>query len=445
MLKRIISCIVVLSISLTLLMPMGIASASGRIEYKFDQATVDNITYENGEIALLELSAKDVIAIFDIYGKVRYVNNYIADSSADTFYGYVVGYKKGEGLNSDKEMMRVIDVNAPGAPFKDFYFAKNIEFAGGLTEISDITNELGKLPSFEAGKEVFPMYEFEFNSKGEITLISKLKEYEGFEGSSWTGGWGSFLQDANPYLAVAGKKLYIPKTTPVICIKDDGNEVVVEKIEYSKLVGKSCNNKIRLKFYGYDNKPDLKLVVMLGEISVVSGTKGTGIVDRIGKRLDAEGEEVTSVNIDGKNYEVMESSSVIPTEGDFVSYTISLFDESAVVIEAAIDLKDDFSGWHGKTYGKSRFIHGTVVKADRLKTTVEVHGEIKIGDYTYKIGDEICYYYEIGKAKFYGVNEDCELTTLAYYDIQPGMEIVMGVETDANSAGSIAQMFTRID
>ncbi len=39
MLKRIISCIVVLSIALTLLMPIGIASASGRIEYSFTQAT----------------------------------------------------------------------------------------------------------------------------------------------------------------------------------------------------------------------------------------------------------------------------------------------------------------------------------------------------------------------------------------------------------------------
>ncbi len=417
-------------------------------------STVDNVTYEMGETALLELSDKDVIAVFDIFGKVRYVNSYVAGANADAFYGYVVGYEKGEGLNSNRERMRLIDVNADGAPQKDFYLAKNMEFAGGLTGISDITSQLNQKPSFEAGKEVLPFYEFKFNSKGEITYISKLKEYEGFEGMRFGNDGsteGSFIDNGNPFLVINRKVIYIPKATPVYCIYDDGNDITFEKIQYSKLVGKSFNGELWLKFYGYENKPDMNCVVMIGDMNVITGSRGAGVAEKVGKMIDSEGEEATVVTIGGNDYEIMIESSVeIPKKGDFVSYTVSLFNDKKISVNKATDLSTIVSApesWHNQTMGANVYAYGTVVKADKLKVVLKVSDDCTLkGIKDIKKDSEVCIYYDQERGvDYFSVNSKGELTTLAYYDIQPGMEIVMGVKENNSWGALISQIFTAID
>lgn len=417
--------------------------------------STDNVMYEQGTDALLELCDHDVIAVFDIFGKVRYVNSYVAGNVSDAFYGYVVGYEDGKNAGlTTRERMRLIDVNTAGAPYKDFYLAKNVEYDGGLTGISDITSQLNQKPSFEAGKEVLPFYEFKFNSKGEITYISKLKEYEGFEGMRYGNDGsteGSFIDNGNPFLVVNRKVIYIPKATPVYCIYDDGNDVTFEKNQYSQLVGKSFNGELWLKFYGYENKPDMNCVVMIGDMNVITGSRGAGVAEKVGKIIDAEGEEATVVTIDGKDYElILESSKEIPKKGDFVSYTVSLFNDKKISVNKATDLSTIASApesWHNQTLGANVYAYGTVVKADKLKVILKVSDDCKLkGIPELTKGDEVCIYYDQERGvDHYSVNSKGELTTIAYYDIQPGMEIVMGVKENNSWGALISQIFTAID
>lgn len=395
------------------------------VEYSDDvYSSPDNIIFTKGEDALLEYCDTDVIVSLDIYNRARYVVSYESISMGNEFFGYILGYAEPKSLKGAQ--IKMVNVNEDGAMEKVYDMADKVKYNDGLT-LSDITSSIGTTD----GSAIF---EVEFNTKGEVKEFSKLKEYEGFEGKTWSGGWGSFIDHGNPYLVVSGKKLFIPKTTPVICINDDNGELELYKISYSQLVAKNCNNKIQLKFYGYESSPELRFILMVGDMHVVSGTKAIGVVERYGTAMNTEGDIVPSVAIDGKTYEVMESSDVVPEEGNLVSYTVSLFNTSAVVIEAAIDLKDDFENWNGKTYGKSVFTSGIVEKSDKLKVVLEG-----------SVDGSLCYYYEPGECKFYGVDSEGELTSLSYQDILPGMEIVIGVETDKNGGASIAQVFVRKD
>jgi len=406
------------------------------IMYRDDIYTsVDGMGYTQGAVSLMDFSDEDIIVYFDIYNRASYVESY-TKIAKEEFFGYLLGYKDADGLKGPKA--QVIAVNEEGTPTRVYNVSKKLAFEGEGLNLDTLKASIGTADGSA-------LYEIGFNSKGEIKSFSRLKEYEGFEGFSWTGSWGSFIDHGNPYLVINGKKIFIPKTTPVICIKADTSDVEVYKIEYSKLIGKSCNNKIRLKFYGYDNSPELRMAVMIGDMHVVSGTKGIGIVDRCGKMLDADGEEFSSVTINDKTYRIMSNSTATPKKGNLVSYDISLFDTGAVRINDAIDIKDDFANWNGKAYGKSTFYSGVIEKADQLKLTIELFKDTTIGDNKYKAGDSLCYYYERGSVTYYGINEDGSVTSLAYQDIKPGMKAVIGVEKDSNGGGSIKQVFTRKD
>jgi len=396
------------------------------VEYSDDiYSSPDNAIFTQGADALLDYCDTDVIVTLDIYNRARYVVSYEAVTGSNEFFGYVLGYKEATGFNGAQ--IQMVNVNEDGAAAKIYDMADKITYKSGISSLSDITSAIGSTDGSA-------LFEVEFNSKGQVKGFSKLKEYEGFEGKTWSGGWGSFLDDGDPYLVVSGKKLFIPRTTPVICIKDDGGELELYKLSYSQLVAKNCNSKIQLKFYGYESSPELRFVLMVGDMHVISGTKAIGVVDRCGSTINSEGDIVSSVTIDGKTYEIMKSSAAIPKEGNLVSYSVSLFNPDAAVIEAAIDLKDDFENWNGKTYGKSVFTSGVVEKSDKLKVILEG-----------SVDGSLCFYYEPGDCKFYGVDSEGELTNLSYQDIYPGMEIVIGVETGSNGGASVAQVFVRKD
>ena len=395
------------------------------VEYTDDvYSSYNGSVYTLGADTLLNYYGTDVVVSLDIYNRARYVISYDAASTGSEFFGYILGYKEEKAL-SDAQI-KMVNVNGDSAKAKIYDMADKVTYKDGLT-LDEIISTIGTTDGSA-------LFEVKFNSAGQVNTFMRLKEYEGFEGKTWSGGWGSFIDAGDPFAVISGKKLFIPRSTPVICINDDNGELELYKLTYSQLVAKECNNKIRLKFYGYEGSPELRFVLMVGDMHVVSGAKAIGIVDRCGTVLNSEGDIVPSVTIDSKTYEIMESSAVIPKKGNLVSYAVSLFNSNAVVIDAAIDLKDDLENWNGKVYGKSVFTSGVVEKSDKLKIILEG-----------SVDGSLCYYYEPGKCNFYGINSEGKLTTLSYQDIFPGMEVAIGIETDRNGGASVAQVFVRKD
>ncbi len=386
--------------------------------------SVDGKSYTSGAEKLTELCGTDVTLILDIYGTARYAVSYYGQTKSNKFTGYLMGFKDAEGLKDASVKIANVDEAAPAA--KVYGLSKKIAYHDGLTADA-VKASVGTTDGSA-------LYEIEVSASGDVKSFGKLKEYEGFEGQIWSGGYGSFIDDGSPYLVVNRKKLYISRSTPTLCIDENSGETKFYRISYGSLVGKECNNKISLKFYGYEDNPELKMIVMLGDTSVVSGNSGMGRVESVGYTTDANGEEVRSVRVNGKTYCLADTSPVTPATGDFASYTVSLFENDTIVVDDAINLKDDLKNWDGKAYGKTVFMYGRIQKSDKLKVVLEGN-----------VDGSHCYYYDGQAIKFYGVTKNGRLLTLSYMDLEPGMEVVIGIETATNGGQSITSVFVKKD
>ena len=215
----------------------------------------------------------------------------------------------------------------------------------------------------------------------------------------------------------------------MLCIHDDGGEVEFYNIQYQSLVGKECNDKITLRFYGYEDAPELKLVVMAGNVDVVSGNRGAGVVERCGVTLDESGEEVNYMKVNGTSYIIKEGSASGIEEGKLVNYTVSLFEPDSAIVEESLDIKD-IASLDGKTFGQMSYKYGYIEKVDRLKIILDG-----------SVDGSLCYYFE--NAIFYGVDEDGKLSTLTFRDLDAGMEVTIGIETASNGGQSVTVVYVR--
>ncbi|MBR6728620.1 MAG: hypothetical protein IKL80_00530, partial [Clostridia bacterium] len=379
----------------------------------------DGVRYSTGTSEISEYFNLDVTVRLNIYGEACYVTRYAGESKSGRFMGYLLGIAEGQAFGNKKA--RIANVENADAVTKIYDMAKNVTYGDGL-DSNVVERSAGT-------KDGSALYEIELNAKGEVKAFYKLKEYEGFEGQSWSGIEGSFIEHYNPYLVVNSKKLFIPGQTPVLCIHDDGGEVEFYNIQYQSLVGKECNDKITLRFYGYEDAPELKLVVMAGNVDVVSGNRGAGVVERCGVTLDESGEEVNYMKVNGTSYIIKEGSASGIEEGKLVNYTVSLFEPDSAIVEESLDIKD-IASLDGKTFGQMSYKYGYIEKVDRLKIILDG-----------SVDGSLCYYFE--NAIFYGVDEDGKLSTLTFRDLDAGMEVTIGIETASNGGQSVTVVYVR--
>jgi len=400
-------------------------------------ASADGKVYQQGEEALFGYCGQDVIVSLDIYGCARYVELYSGKVTDGAILAYLLGYAPAEGFK--KARMQMINLSADTTPTEVYELADKVTYEDELPE-TEVFAAIGTTDGSA-------IYEIELNSKKEIKSFAKLREYRGFEGKTVTTreapGEYSFIDHGTPYLVVnVGeaspntdyRKLFIPKTTPVYAIDTSSGEVEVYQLPYSEFVGKYVYDKVTLRFFGYESSPEMRMIVMTGNISAVANTSKSGIVERYATGIDAQGDEVKLVTIDGTTYRLLENSPLQPVEDYFVSYTVSLFEKDAITIDKQLDFQSDFSTWDGLQYGKSTLKYAIIEEADNLK--VHIDGNNGSRDY---------YYYEPGLCQFMGVNRDGELVDMSYQDMQPGMEVVLGIETASNGGKSVMQVFVRKD
>ncbi len=386
----------------------------------------DGVNYSSGIEKINDYMDLNVTAVLDIYGKACYIIKYSGEITSNKFIGYLLGLEEATGFKGPRA--KIVNFDSSETVEKVYNMAKTVRYNGTLTE--------GIVKSSIGTKDGSALYEIELNSMGEVCGFSKLKDFEGFEGKTWTtAGWLGFASGG--YLIVSNKFLFIPNDTPVLCVHDDGSsELEFFKIPYSMLLGQSAEAGVTLRFFGHESIPDLRAIVMVGNVNVISGSGKSGVVKRIGKTLNAEGELVTSVNIDGKDYELDKLSPAVPEEKNFVSYAVSIFDSNVVTVKEAFDLEESLSKLDGIESGRSTFKYGHVEKADRLKVVLEG-----------SVDGDLCYYYNPSSRVVWGVDSKGEIKSdFGYQDLEPGMEVVLELVADNNGNGArIDRVFARKD
>ena len=409
------------------------------------QSTTDGTKYSKGTNALLKLSETDVVVVFDIYGVVRYVESYKMDSDSQDFLAYIIGYKQATSFRGAE--IRLACINDDGIPVKDFPVSDKVTYEGS-PDVSQVIASAGN-PDGSA------FYIVEFNAKGEVKEFKNVPRIEGFEDNS-SNSYGTFLDDGTPYLGHSGIRMYIPKTTPVISIFDNNGEIEVTRLTYSVLIGKSLDNestpdaervKVKLHWYSDDARQDLKMIVMTGPVNKVPNTKKSGIIDRVGRALNADGEDVDSVTIDGVTYALIKDSEnqFELGKGMLVEYSESLFKVGEVAITAVFDFSKDFSEWHGISKGKDEFCTGTVTKSSKSRLTISLDKEYVNKGNTYGAGDEFFCYYQPG-CKFYGIDSEGELLNLSYQDIVAGDKVAILLNSDKSyGSKAISEVYVRRD
>lgn len=387
----------------------------------------DGAVYQIGSEALQNYCGADITAILDIYGRASYIIKYSGDSAASSFIGYVLGYMAAKGLEDEK--IQILNTETDEGTKQVYELSKKVYYKDDLSK-ADV---LASINTTDGSA----LYEIELNKAGEIKSFSKLKEYEGFEGQTWSGGWGGFASSGILKLTVNDivKRLYAERKTPVLCIYPYDGEVEFHRLTYGDLMGHYCNSGISLKFYGYEDNPALRMAVMLGNIHVVSSGKKSGFVDKCGTTLNDEQDEVTCVTIDGKTYELSEESEVqSPQTGELVTYQVSLFDNSLRITES-LNLNGDLSLWNGKQVGNTKmYFYGAVEKADQYKITLEG-----------STNGSLCFYYLQGGIQFKRINRWGKVTDDAdYQDLEKGTEALLELtRLNTDDGYSIERVFIK--
>lgn len=422
----------------------------GNVEVEYQDnlyISKDGENYDKGEATLANYIDSDVTAVLDIYGKAIYAIKYSGDLRNEKFPGYLIGYEPERGF--DKARVLIADLSNEQGKRKEFIVSDKLFEDPGFSAIVATAGT----------NDGTALYDIGLNGRGEVKSFTSIPEYEGFEGRTWSSS--QFMGDGPiPRLLVsadvacgengctsdakcpecAARVIFIDKETPVFCMNNDGGEFEFYKIPYSELVGKDVSNPgaIRIKFYGYgvDNNPDLRMLVMYGDVSEISGSKKTGIVDSFSKKLNDEGEPVDAITIDGTTYEFSENSLVTPTKGDFVSYTVSVFDADLVTVEKAINLVSDLSTMHNQAKdSKTIYYYGHVLKVDQNK--------VKIVD---PDGYELYYYYDKEVLNVYGIDEKGKLISgFEYYDISVGDEILLALKETTWGSRFVVELYGRAE
>ena len=413
--------------------------------------TEDGESYLSGENALMQYCGADVTAVLDIFGRVMHVSVNDEALSTNTFAAFIIGFQNQTSvLEPASKNVQLINADIPGGEPQVYALSKALsnnstfiaELEQNMLDRFDLETDSNGVPQAGRYKLYETLYEAKVNSKNEIISLDRLKDYEGFEGATWSAGWKGFNDSGylmvnlnknsyNPDATDSLRKLYIDSTVPVLCAFYDGKEFKFECVTYKEIMGTEGDGTLHLKFYGSDIFPEVRLLLLLGNMDTLSAGSGgrTGIVDRCGRILNSEGEEVDSVTIDGVTYQISDNSPIKTAQkNDFVVYAVSVFDKTIATITSTMNINNA-----NGVMGEKVYYNGIIDKADKLKVVLQGN-----------VNGSHCFYYTRGSIKFYGIDEDGRLIDgYSYQDLEPGKEVIVELSQDKNNAYSASKVFVK--
>ena len=398
--------------------------------------TLDGEKYQSGLAATIGLMNKSVVIRYDIYDNVCYIEpEGVVDSAS--FAAYIIGYKEKGTFN--KAQLKMIDLESTSTEpvVYEIDSLSKIDFGDGIdidvikTSIDSLNNATYTNPE--------SLYEVKVTSNGTVRGIKRLVPYEGYGDAKWTGAYNgtTFVQDGYPFLYMdgTGKCLYINSAQPVTCVYKDNGEYKVNRFNYSSLVGKSCSN-IELRFYGYKDNPDMRMLLMTGNPYSIAGSAKSGLVEFVGDTIDENGDTYKCLKVDGKKYRLSDGDTHGSQTGDFVTYEVSFMEQDVATIKNVRTMGSNinFADWDGITYGNGTLKYGIIERADSKKIILE--GDVP--------SDERCYYYQPNYSKLIGITDEGKLKDVVYQDLVPGMEVVVSVGRSQRYTGAALDVFIRI-
>lgn len=413
--------------------------------------TEDGESYFSGENALMQYCGADVTAVLDIFGRVMHVSVNDEALSTNTFAAFIIGFQNQTSvLEPASKNVQLINADIPGGEPQVYALSKALsnnstfiaELEQNMLDRFELETDSNGVPQAGRYKLYETLYEAKVNSKNEIISLDRLKDYEGFEGATWSAGWKGFNDSGylmvnlnknsyNPDATDSLRKLYIDNNVPVLCAFYDGNELKFECVTYKEVMGTEGDGTLQLKFYGSDIFPEVRLVLVLGNMDTLSAGSGgrTGIVDKCSRILNADGEEVDSVTIDGVTYQISDKSPIKSAQkNDFVVYSVSIFDKTIATISSAMNINDA-----NGVMGEKVYYSGIVDKADKLKVVLQGN-----------MNGSHCFYYTRGSIKFYGIDEDGRLIDgYSYQDLEQGKDVIVELSRDKNGAYSASKVFIK--
>lgn len=357
---------------------------------------------------LKDLMGTNVTAYVDVLERVRYVCSSDKMVTDDDFIGYFLGYEK-EKLNSKPKLFKVINLEGDNFSEEIYTVSKRFKYEGNIDEAYESAG-------LEDGT---PIYEFELNSKGEISSMKKVEAFYGFadaNGEAKVQYIGSFPQSAFPFMWVGGKRLYFDNDVNIVGMYEKDGELCFSRCSWNSLSGKICDDSVVARFFGEYMSSDVDMIFMTGNLeSICQQESSFGVVTKVIAQKMDNGEFGKKIIVNNESSFILtDDASKEIEKNTIISYgSGGAFGSNEIFIINTLPLKGNFYEWVGLKNPEIEMKTGTVAKIDEKRVYFT---------------DGTAHFINRSEPLFFSVSDDGSLTGRSYMDNLEGKEIVYAAD-----------------
>jgi len=340
-------------------------------------AAEDGVTYK--EDAQDRLLGVEVMAYFDSYGRVRYLKPAEKVEKSD-FIGYITGKRETGGFGHVE--LRVVNLEDDAFPSNVYKISEKTKFIG----LYD--NELTAEAVYATAGDIngSGVYRFRVNAEGELTEISKLTPYYGFDlnhDGLVSTSVSSFMQNSHPYVSITevvneeriSQRLYVERNAPITAMYQEGSELCFSRTNWLTLEAASASG-VNLAIYGPEMSSDYDLLLLSGNVDQIQASSTGnryGIVTALANCVLPNGDAGKMVTIGGQQYMMTVDMARGLQKNSFVYYNPKKhFGDEPITVLSYFNLEgDEIYDWVGAGNGSVTIYSGNVVKVDSKRIYFE--------------------------------------------------------------------------